>query len=1193
MPAAIRCFVLVCVAMGSYLPVARAQRLSPERVANPLPGTDCGAPTSPPPSRDNVAAASSGLTSSVPWGCLPPYQTPVYSPPPDDGVALSSLIDASGYSRGVADQFRSMVAGDFCGDSDKEIFVVTNHVEGAGRPPHLIAASSNFSLLQGPVPHFLKSLSPIESSEPGPIGPWHAAAAANLDPGQQYDQIVLLRPNAKRAPNLAVLKVRTSRLSHQNECTDSSVLAQTLVGDSTEKFAGAAVGNFDGRGGKTIAILDSTHSIISLLELHKSNDNPPTYGLDVVFTQQLEGDLARPGEWNALVAGDLDSGGEDELVAARHISDSRRPTVVAFRWDGTKFVQFAKSDFGFEGNSQWAAATAGDFNADHRYSVVLAKNKHSNFAVLDLPIGATELKVRTTGDLDSVDGQPWVSLAATDWLGGDQGAAELIAFRRVALPYRTNFFVYGNPFHRVQRDTGLDGTKAQWVQHLNPQLTPYTPSVSDLKAWLRATHTNVFNWHLSVSHDASTTPVAFSVHDYTDLVNFLSQTQNWGVDGRQLRVWVTISRSAAVADPTETCATPEDTTPLTSFNALDYFKGHFTHDYDHLTDDEKMAACRDLGAWSAVLGRLAQDFPHLVAFGIDDMADSLDTESSTDCLAEFEFRQKFNQDCFATIESNLRSQAPWLNFVPTVYYPYFQDRFSSATNWADMALTLDSMQFFFRNQKQTNPDHECIDNTLICTQSVENAPGEIRDMHQLLPAGRKIQVGVYFVGCGGCGTNAYKPPQIRYDYDMVRIAMDMPIVGGVTAYGLQTPPWIQDIPGSSPFRPCTGAECKPHCTEQNFLIDTDPPGDAKSEFEMFGTDRYCALAQAFGAKPQPVTESDLTPNGPTSASKVSAYFDPVEGIDQVYFRSGDGHIHELWRTSGPIGQGDLTPNGANAVNDPTAYFVPTDGTHHVIFRSSDGHVRELRWSGPDPATPRDLQPGGAMAVGSPAAAFLENEGSQHAVYASTNGHLHELFWTGSGAVGQGDLTPAGPIAASNPSIYSVTSDASQHVIYRGQDNRLHELTWVGSNPPGRRVLTPGTGYAPLGDAFAYFSAAESTEHVLYRSTDLNLHELHWINSAPENHVISLDEVASPPDSNLSGYYVPSGFMNHAVYRSADGHIHELVWHRFTVTHRDLTALVDAPNAVGDPAAYFFSQEGAVHVFYRTSNGHLHQFRWSD
>jgi hypothetical protein len=151
------------------------------------------------------------------------------------------------------------------------------------------------------------------------------------------------------------------------------------------------------------------------------------------------------------------------LIVARDVSDGRGPTILALKWDAANsaFRPFKTSTFGNNGNSYWSSIVAGDFNAGGRKAVVLVKNQHPNFVVLDLPPGATQLRELSTADLDSAERANWTGLAVTDWLSGDQGAEELIAVRAVhplrtadrGVAYRTNVFVYGNPFHRVSRDT--------------------------------------------------------------------------------------------------------------------------------------------------------------------------------------------------------------------------------------------------------------------------------------------------------------------------------------------------------------------------------------------------------------------------------------------------------------------------------------------------------------------------------------------------------------------------------------------------------------------------------------------------------------------------------------------------------------------------------------------------------------------
>jgi hypothetical protein len=1087
-----------------------------------------------------------------------------------------------------------MVAGNFCGDARKEIL--------------LDSSGAALSLLDGPAPHFLKRLSPAPTSvvPSEDAWAWAVVAAGNLDSTQPYDQIVYIREHPINGwPQIAVLGV-TSHPSPSRtgtrpslECGDTALVASTTVNSGLTYWLGAAVGNFDGTGKKRIATLDRPTSTLTLFELNQG-------ALTVTHSEVLRANTSPTSEWKVLTAGDIDHDGTDELIAARQISDGHSDTVVAFKWNGSSFVQLASSTFGNNGNSDWEAATAGDFNADGRYAVVLVKDKHSNFAVIDFPAGAQALNVRATADLDSAPGQAWLSLAATDWLGGDQAAAELIAFRYVSRPFRTNFFVYGNPYQRLSRDSGLEDTKAQWVQNLAPDASIlggyFTPAAEDLKAWIGNTHTTVFNWYLGVFQEQDPNiPGTFQVHNFSGLVDFLSKTKDWGIDGRQLRVWVTLSRPSAANEscrtdeaatmkpcPLEFCAVPEDTSQQLTWNALDYFKADFAHDYAHLDNVDRMKACRDLVAWSKVIGRLAQDFTQLVAMGIDDFSDSLDRRPSSDCNVEFQTRKQFGEDCIATIESGLRAEAPWLNFVPSVYYGYYQDRLApERSDWADLVPTLDSIQFFFRNEKDQG--NECITNTLKCTRTVTNAPDEIRDMQALLPSGRKLQLGAYFVGCGSCGNapaDKFKPPEIRYSYDLVRIGMNMPMVGGVTAYGLQTPPWVARQDGS--FFPCSGSGCAPNCTDFNFLDDTVPPGDAVGPFGMFGTDRYCALQRAYRHGPQIVQQTDLTPNGPQAVGKPAAFFFAPDGTQQAIYRTANGHLQEVWWGPGPVGQGDLTPTGPFAANDPAAYFLPSDGAAHVVYRSSDGHLRELLWSGPNPPAQRDLTPTGPAAIGKPATFFYAADGTQQAIYRTADGHLREVWW-GPVPLGQGDLTPSTHLAADDPTAYS---DSAAHVIYRSADGHVRELVWNGPSPPAGRDLTPNSPPA-VGRPSTFLNGADGTQQVIYRTDVGYLQELWWGPVPAGQNGISPPEVESPAASDPSGYFVSVDGSSHVIYRSQDGHLHELFWNAGAVSHNDLTALADAPTAVAEPAAYFLPGDAKHHVLFVAGDGHLHELRWSN
>jgi hypothetical protein len=1134
----------------------------------------------------NLAPQSNSVPGAK-WTCIPPYDMPVYTKPADQSIVFGSLLEASGLSAFSNKNWLGVAAGNFCG-TQRELVLVTDSDPGLFR-------------VSGPTP---TAATPVHRDD-GASGAWHAIAAGKFN-GSTTDSLVALR--AVTGPGQADLIIA----SGSGDCLTHNAVAVATGGN----WISLAVGNFQdgkpiqlpgnqthaavpivgiaGKPGNLVALLQPMHPQLALMKLDQGS-------LTFIHKQDLDPDVTHPSKWKAITAADIDGDGTDELIVVREVSDRRSPTVLALKWDAqdSSFHTLAATTFGNTGNSAWASATGGNFNGSARKAVVLVKNQHSNFAVVDFPPGASQLRVLATSDLDSTQGQNWTAVTATDWLGGDQGADELIAVRAANDPYRTNVFVYGNPFHRISRDTALAETKAEWPQHQNFENSYFTPSVNDLKQWLRGTHTNTLNWVLAVKQESP-----FVVHDFSDLVSFLSQTKNWGVDGKQLRVWVSTGPPAGTTAPLqndvplqtfqgtlEGCAIPEDTSPtgtnLTSWNALEFFKQDFKHDFQHLTVNDVIAACKDVSAWASVIGRLAQDFPQIVAFQIDDFSDKLALHDTAQI-------NQFDANQIADIESRMRSQSPWLNFVPTIYYDYFANRFNSSKfNWADLALTLDSMQFFFRNQKA----HACINDTLDCARSADNVPSEIRDMQTLLPSGRELQVGVYFVGCShSCDdppvVDEFSAPQIRYSYDVTRYAQSMPGVAGTTAYGLQAPRWIPPgTNGSTAWAPCSGSQCISTCSDFNFL-NSSAPGQ--------GTDRFCALQKANFLKPQYVTHNSLDPTGPQGIGNPSGFV-ASDGTNNAIFRSPDGHMHELWWTTGPVGQGDLTPHGPVALGDPST-FVSPDKFNQVIYRSVDDHLHELWWNGPNPVGQGDLIPHGPLAAADPAT-FIASDGTNNVIYPSADGHVHELWWQGSNPVGQGDLTPHSPLACGfvstggvkgrlvcGRSAAFVSKDGVNHVIYRSFDGHLQELRWSGPNAPIQGDLIPH-GPAAAGDP-TVFVATDGSDNVIYRDTNGHLQNLFRKGSAAVGQGdLTFLTNSLPAQSNASAYPVTADGRQHVIYRSADGHLHELWWNLGLVTHNDLTNLANAPLASADPSAYFSTVDGRHHVIYLGTDNHLHELWW--
>jgi hypothetical protein len=805
--------LLAAMTIASTGPLAKAAETKPAILVPPL--NDCG--LSGPPANPGISPEANGKAAAPKWSCTPPYQVPVFTPPADDGVALSTLLEASGVSSLVNVGWMGATAGHFCDATPSQIAVITN------------AGDSSLSLLGGPAPVYLGVFQDFLPSNKdrhnNTVSQWRGAAAIttpsnvqnkNTVPqsreaaagrfglGSPYEDIVAVRHvGIADAPDLVIGSVTAN-------CTGANLIASGTIGTTANSdWVGVAVGTFDG-----------SHQMIAMLRTGNGQKGTQLVLVDpslrIFASQDLDTDVSKPSDWKGLAAGRLDGGTVDELVAVRKVGDGHSATVLVYKWGAdNKFDLVAQTGFGNTNNSDWTGVAVGDFNADGRASIALQKNEHSDFSIFALPPGASngvrDLVKVASDDLDSASGQNWTGLVATDWLTGDEGADELIALRTVdGLHYRENVLVYGNVFHVLAKRSALEGTKAQYDQLstsgspdfqigvpplVSGQQPQPSPNIAALKQVLRDTHTNTFNWQL------------IQPYDYTNLVAFLDATRDFGVDGKQLRVWANIIEPHATG--TGSCSSPENTPQFTSWNALDYFASDvFYH----------QSLCNDMAAWANVLGRLAQDYPQLVGLAIDDFIFDIQLGSSG----------HFTPDLIARMESNLRSQAPWMSLIPTVYYPPLM---KDHPRWMDLQLALDTMLFYFKNEKQgtgpcapsnclmpdgtrpqpnaclagvgpstatgapLKPTGECANKT------VPNASGEFGDVFKLMVPGRKLLGGVYFTGHSEFGE-----PHPAYDFQLTgQILTDSRFYGALAYILQQLPPsetCPSQVPDTYPFKYC-------------------------------------------------------------------------------------------------------------------------------------------------------------------------------------------------------------------------------------------------------------------------------------------------------------------------------------------------------------------------------------------------------
>lgn len=660
---------------------------------------------------------------------------------------------------------------------------------GAPRVSNAVAVlagpNASLAVMAGPTPHMVATGSfHWDGFDPSIDVHWSAAAAVDLD-GNGVDEIALLRSApAENQPDVVVLSLA-------NDCATWSVVRTLAVptsttGTSSSTWLSLAAGDGLAPASPPVSTstrtADTTHQQLILLRSASPQFLLVAAGSSASSLSVVnETDLLGKGEagWTVVVAGDLSgSGANDDVVVADDDGTVVALSARAWRPSVTARGSVASADSMVSG-----AITC--FFGDDKQVISLTAMRSATAASLPTGVtvaspspvvhllalnGSAVLSPEGTDLLDS--GHTWVASAVVAWLADDgvrAGEHQLLALRdktSVSPTFPVNMVVYGRHDHYLRRRYAVDGTLAQYAFDSTMNMSADV-NVTQLLAGLTATNANTYS---ALVCDKNTTgPNQMS---YDALITILQATTAFTVNGQALRVWVTL------LPPTESvgdaCVPPPDN-PATPFNETALF--------------DPSLGYNDYVAWAELMGRLGALWPQLVALQIDDMTHDVQPPAGI-----------FTPDIVARMTSGLRANgAPFMSLIPTTYYTEGTDPPFVWDKWPDFPLVVDSVLFYFRNQKEgagpcANPVCKWGPNArgrrsggclagACADPTVQNAPGEIADIVAGLPAGRKnLQVGFYATGHSSLGT-----PTPRYVLQLMNTILAQSSVAGITFYRMHVP----------------------------------------------------------------------------------------------------------------------------------------------------------------------------------------------------------------------------------------------------------------------------------------------------------------------------------------------------------------------------------------------------------------------
>jgi outer membrane protein assembly factor BamB len=344
----------------------------------------------------------------------------------------------------------------------------------------------------------------------------------------------------------------------------------------------------------------------------------------------------------------------------------------------------------------------------------------------------------------------------------------------------------------------------------------------------------------------------------------------------------------------------------------------------------------------------------------------------------------------------------------------------------------------------------------------------------------------------------------------------------------------------------------------------------------------------------------------------------TDGSQHVNVITGDGHVHELYRSPDPAVQwvdNDLTgfANATPAYCPVLVGYAQSNDSQHVLFIDQFGCVHELYRSSTEGAQWVDNNltrfAGGTaatvLAATSSLAGYSQNDNSQIVVFMDSYASVHMLHRSNNPVVQWEEFNTISLIDGSvallgSPLAAYSQPDGSIHIYLLDVTGNIHELylapaaggQWVDNNLSGYAGAQPAAYFSAL----AAYTQGDGSQHVNFLDSNGHIHELYR----------TADPAAQWVDNDLTkfaagaaaaqGSAIKSCSLNdggqHVSFIDQNGHLHDLYrapsakaqWIDIDLTAQDGG---DGAGFTGKLDVYFQS-DGSQHVNFVSADGHVHE-----